>query len=189
MAKGEIDADATLNRHVSEIRRPSFVPATDRLVRPVDPARDHVIGPANAPITLVEYGSYACPHCRAANERITEVRGQLGDRLKYVFRHQPLVGNELAWRAAEIAESAANDELFWDAHVTLMSRSATLTEDDLRAVAERLDLTRVNADVAQMTAERARRRVQADVEDAKASGVRFTPTFFINGRRYDGPWD
>lgn len=171
MAKGLIDA------------------ATDRLVRPVDPARDHVIGPANAPITLVEYGSYACPHCRAANERITEVRGQLGDRLKYVFRHQPLVGNDLAWRAAELAESAASDELFWDAHVTLMSRSATLTEDDLRAVAERLDLTRANAGVARMTAERARRRVQTDVEDAKASGVRFTPTFFINGRRYDGPWD
>jgi NhaA family Na+:H+ antiporter len=89
----------------------------------------------------------------------------------------------MAWRAAEIAESAANDELFWDAHVTLMSRSETLTEDDLRAVAERLDLTRVNANMGQMMAERARRRVQADVEDARASGVRFTPTFFITRHR------
>jgi NhaA family Na+:H+ antiporter len=76
-----------------------------------------------------------------------------------------------------------------NAHVTLMSRSETLTEDDLHAVAERLDLPRVNANVAQMIGERARRRVQADVDDARASGVRFTPTFFINGRRYDGPWD
>jgi len=62
MAKGLIDADATLNRHVTEIRQPSFIPSTDRLVRPVDAARDHVIGPGNAPITLVEYGSYACLH-------------------------------------------------------------------------------------------------------------------------------
>ena len=175
--------------HVTEIRQSSSIPTTDRLVRPVDAARDHVIGPGNAPITLVEYGSYACQHCRAANERITEVRGQLGDRLKYVFRHQPLVGNEMAWRAAELAESATNDEQFWHAHVTLMSRSETLTEDDLRAVAERLDLTRLDANVARMIAERARGRVQADVESARASGVRFTPTFFINGRRYDGPWD
>jgi hypothetical protein len=95
----------------------------------------------------------------------------------------------MAWRAAELAESATNDEQFWHAHVTLMSRSETLREDDLRAVAERLDLTRLDANAARMIAERARRRVQADVESARASGVRFTPTVFINGRRYDGPWD
>jgi NhaA family Na+:H+ antiporter len=73
--------------------------------------------------------------------------------------------------------------------VTLMSRSETLTEDDLHAVAERLHLPPVNTNVAQTIGERARRRVQADVDDARASGVRFTPTFFINGRRYDGSWD
>jgi NhaA family Na+:H+ antiporter len=84
----------------------------------------------------------------------------------------------MAWRAAELAESATNDDEFWHAHVTLMSRSETLTEDDLRAGAERLDLTRLDANAARMIAERARRRVQADVESARASGVRFTPTFF-----------
>src|SRR5512147_818308 len=97
--------------------------ANNRLARPVDDVLDHILGPQNAPITLVEYGSYACPHCRAANERITEVRNQLGDRLRYVFRHRPLIGSELARPAAELAESAPNPALFWDAHVALMTRS------------------------------------------------------------------
>src|SRR5512143_2272866 len=171
---------------------PTPVPApaaTSRLARPVDDAVDHVLGPRDAPITLVEYGSYACPHCRAANARITEVRNQLGDRLRYVFRHRPLVGAELARPAAELAESAASHEQFWEAHVTLMTRSHTLTEDDLRAVADTLGLARLAPDAATEVAARARRRVDLDVDSALASGVRFTPTFFINGRRYDGPWD
>ena len=63
---------------------------TNRLDRPVDRAYDHVLGPADAPITLVEYGSYACPYCRAANEQIAGVRDEFGDRLRYVFRHRPL---------------------------------------------------------------------------------------------------
>src|SRR5574340_1531177 len=108
---------------------PSRAAPTSRLDRPVDNVLDHILGPQNAPITLVEYGSYACPHCRAANERITEVRNQLGDRLRYVFRHRPLIGNDIARPAAELAESAANHEQFWDAHVTLMTRSNTLTEE------------------------------------------------------------
>ena len=77
--------------------------ATSRwLDRPVDEARDHILGPANAPITLVEYGSYACPYCRAANERIAHVRDQFGDRLRYVFRHRPLTGSDIARRSAEL---------------------------------------------------------------------------------------
>ena len=172
---------------VTEIPAPAA--ATNRLDRPVDSVRDHILGPNNASITLVEYGSYACPHCRAANERITEVRGQIGDRLRYVFRHRPLIGSDIARPAAELAESAATHEQFWDAHVTLMTRSNTLTGDDLRAVAESLGLTRLDADAARATAERARKRVALDIDSARASGVRFTPTFFINGRRYDGPWD
>ncbi len=163
--------------------------ATDRLDRPVDDVQDHVLGPKNAPITLVEYGSYACPHCRAANERITQVRDQLGDRLRYVFRHKPLTGSDIARPAAELAESATGHEQFWDAHVALMTRSDILTADDLRAVAEQLGLTQMDAETSRVTAERARQRVDLDIESARASGVRFTPTFFINGRRYDGPWD
>ncbi len=160
-----------------------------RLDRPVDDELDHVLGPKHAPITLVEYGSYACPHCRAANERITEVRGQLGDRLRYVFRHKPLSGSDIARPAAELAESAPTHEQFWDAHVALMTRSDSLSEDDLRAVANTLGLPGLDAGTSRAVAERARQRVDLDIDSARASGVRFTPTFFINGRRYDGPWD
>ena len=77
-----------------------------RLARPVDEAYDHVLGAADARITLVEYGSYACPHCRAANDRIAEVRDQFGDRLRYVFRHRPIPGSDIARRAAELVERA-----------------------------------------------------------------------------------
>jgi hypothetical protein len=89
----------------------SDVTLGNRLDRPVDDKSDHVLGPPDAPITLVEYGSYACPYCRAANERIAEVRDQFGDRMRYVFRHRPLVGVELAdappsWSSAPLIRSA-----------------------------------------------------------------------------------
>lgn len=171
------------------IETPSLAATTNRLDRPVDNVSDHVLGPANAPITLVEYGSYDCPHCRAANERITEVRSQLGDRLRYVFRQRPLIGSDIARPAAELAESAANHALFWDAHVALMTRSNKLTTGDLNAVGEMLGLAQMDAELALATRERARQRVEHDIESARASGVQFTPTFFINGRRYDGAWD
>lgn len=144
-----------------------------------------MVGASDAPITLLEYGSYDCPHCRAANARISEVRGQLGDRVRYAFRHRPIRDSDIARRAAELVERAATSEQFWEAHVTLMTRSATLTEDDLRAVATLLDAGEGEPAAAQA----AKTRVDADVASSHASGVRYTPTFFINGLRYDGPWD
>src|SRR5688572_3701249 len=160
-----------------------------RLDRPVDDANDHTLGPANASVTLVEYGSYACPHCRAANERIAELRNQFGDRLRYVFRHRPIPGNELAQRSAELAERATQAGRFWDAHMALMTRSEALTEDDLKVVENDLDLPPVASGGATEEWERARARVEADTASARASGVLFTPTFFINGRQYEGVWD
>jgi NhaA family Na+:H+ antiporter len=163
------------------------------LDRPVD-ATDHVLGQASAEITLVEYGSYACPYCRAANERIAEIRDQFGERLRYVFRHKPLTGSDIARRAAALAERSRDPEQFWSAHVTLMTRSGSLTEDDLVAVAKNLGVELADADVdagsdpaATAAAAAARARVDADERSAKASGVMITPTFFINSRRYDGP--
>lgn len=164
------------------------VDSTNRLDRPVDDGYDHVLGPDDAEITLVEYGSYACPHCRAANERIAQVRDELGDRLRYVFRQRPMTGSDIALRAARLAECAGPDK-FWQAHVALMTRSAELTEDDLRAVREELGLDHATPEAEEAEQQRAVARVQADIDSAIASGVRFTPTFFINGRRYDGPWD
>ena len=154
------------------------------LDRAVDPRRDHILGSESAGITLVEYGSYACPYCRAANEHIVEARGALGDRLRYVFRHKPLTGSDIARRAAELAELAPDNDAFWRAHETLMTRSAVLTEEDLAVVAAELALTDGKAARAA-----ARARVKADERSAKASGVLVTPTFYMNGRRYDGPWD
>jgi NhaA family Na+:H+ antiporter len=155
------------------------------LDRPVDAVRDHSLGPASAELTLVEYGSYACSHCRAANERIAEVRDRFGDRMCYVFRHRPLTGSDLARRAAALAERADAKGQFWDAHIELMTRSETLTEDDLRAVADDFGLTQDTEGVLRD----AKARVDADERSARDSGVQFTPTFFINARRYDGPWD
>ena len=163
-------------------------PLSNRLDRPVDQATDHFLGPVEAPITLVEYGSYACPHCRAANERIAEVRDQFGDRLRYVFRHRPLTGSELARRAAELVEQGDPDR-FWEAHIALMTRSHDLTEEDLTVVATDLGMNDLAAVEVEEAVSRARARVEADEQSARSSGVLFTPTFFINSRRYDGPWD
>ena len=107
-----------------------------RLDRPVDHETDHVLGAADAEIMLVEYGSYACPHCRAANERIAQARDQLGNRVRYAFRHRPLRDNSLAFRAAELAELAHTPRAFSSAHIKLMTRSVPLTVDDLGCVDE-----------------------------------------------------
>src|SRR6478752_4598961 len=160
-----------------------------RLDRPVDHETDHVLGPTDAEITLVEYGSYACPHCRAANERIAQARDQLGDRVCYAFRHRPLADNSISFRAAGLAEHAQTPEAFWSAHIKLMTRSMQLTEDDLVAVAADFG---VNADFGLGDSDavrHARAKVEADIASSRASGVTFTPTFYINRRRYDGPWD
>lgn len=156
----------------------------NRLDRPVQPGRDHMLGRPDAGIELVEYGSYACPYCRAANEHIAEAREALGERLAYVFRHRPLTGSDIARRAAVLVERAPDAESFWRAHLTLMTRSPSLTEDDLRAVSAELGLADDPADEAA-----ARERVVQDEHSARASGVMVTPTFFIGGRRYDGAWD
>jgi Na+:H+ antiporter, NhaA family len=153
----------------------------NRLDRPVDDKSDHILGPADAAITLVEYGSYACPYCRAANERIAEVRDQFGDRMRYVFRHRPLVGVDLARRAAELVERAENPKRFWDAHIKLMTRSETLTEDDLIAVARDLGVSPHSGPPDDPAVIRAKARVGADEASAGASGAIITPTFFING--------
>src|SRR5688500_7114326 len=158
------------------------------LDRAVD-ATDHVLGPADARATLVEYGSYACPRCRTANAEIGTLRDRFSERLRYVFRQRPLENNELARRAAELAECARDEEEFWRVHVLLMSRSATLTSEDLRAVEREMQLDDVDTEAEQARRKAAAARVDQDTRSAYASGVTFIPTFFINGRRYDGAWD
>ena len=161
----------------------------NRLDRPVDETDDHVLGPPDSEITLVEYGSYADPASRAAHERIAEIRNRFGGRVRYVFRHRPLPGNDVARQAAELVESFTDPAQFWNLHVALMTRSDQLTSEDLQTIAADLSLGKNRASPSEETLAQARPRVDADVESASASGVIITPTFFINGRRYDGPWD
>jgi NhaA family Na+:H+ antiporter len=155
----------------------------------VHETRDHILGPADASITLVEYGSYACPNCRAANEAIADIRDRFGDDLRYVFRHRPVPDSDLARRAAELVERATDPERFWDAHVKLMTRSASLTEADLQVVAADLGVGKPGREEVLVPEREAAVRVDADIDSARASGVVITPTFFINERRYLGPWD
>lgn len=114
------------------------------------------------------------------------MRASLGDRLRYVFRHLPIADGELARPAAELVESESigGGGKLGEAHAFLMTRSEVLTADDLRAVQVRFGAVPPGAE-----AEQAAGRVARDVASARDSGVRFTPTFFINGYRYDGPWD
>jgi Na+:H+ antiporter, NhaA family len=89
---------------------------------PVDPRRDHVLGPLDAELTLVEYGSYACPYCHEAHEVVAALRDRFGDRLRYVFRHLPIRASDEAVPTAEFAEYAGELGRFWPAHDALMRR-------------------------------------------------------------------
>jgi NhaA family Na+:H+ antiporter len=162
-------------------------PLPVRLDPPVDPARDHVLGEPGADLTLVEYGSYACPHCHAAHEVIAELRDRMGARLRYVFRQRPIRA-EAARPAAELAEAAglAGDR-FWEAHDLLMRRGPSFAPGELDAIARELGLPPRDGGAGPW--EGAAARVREDVESARRSGVHLTPTFFIGGRRYEGPWD
>ena len=160
----------------------------DPLSPPVDLARDHVLGPPDAEITLVEFGSYACPRCHVVHEIIEELRSRFGDRMRYVFRHLPIAGSDAAVPAAELAEYAAESNgRFWEVHEALMERGPVFADGDFEQIAIASGLSHDLGDAPTLAAAQA--RVRADVESARNSGVRVTPTFFINGRRYTGTWD
>ncbi len=160
-----------------------------RLDRPVDARRDHVLGNVDAELTLVEYGSYTCRYCHAAHEIISALRDRFGDRMRYVFRHRPDTDSEDARRAAELAEYAAGTTgEFWPVHDALMKRGPVFAPDDFAAIAREFDLPPAEAGRTP-AAHDAQRRVEEDIASARGSGVLVTPTFFINGRRYEGAWD
>ncbi|WP_406695119.1 Na+/H+ antiporter NhaA [Singulisphaera sp. Ch08] len=151
--------------------------------------RDHVLGPADAELTLVEYGSYACPRCHAVHEVIEGLRSRFGDQMRYVFRHLPVAESVDATRASELAEYAAQKTgRFWEVHEALMERGPAFAESDFGRIARDFDLSPGDAPHEPAFAA-AQARVREDTEGARRSGVRATPTFFINGRRYTGAWD
>src|SRR3954469_11483469 len=104
---------------------------------PVDVGRDHVLGPPDAEMTLVEYGSYACANCHAVHEVVEGLRSRFGERMRYVFRHLRVGGSNEATRAAELAEySAQTSGRFWEVHEALMEHGPALDESDFRQLLE-----------------------------------------------------
>jgi protein-disulfide isomerase len=176
----------------AQVRARQLAGTTDELAdmaEDVDPARDHIRGPDDAPVTLVEYGDYECPYCGQAEVVIRELLDSFGDDLRYVWRSVPL--NDVhphAQMAAEAAEAAAAQGAFWEMHDQLLDHQDQLTDLDLRRHAEAigLDVERFWHDLLS----RAHAvHVEEDVASADASGVAGTPTFFINGRRHQGAYD
>jgi protein-disulfide isomerase len=162
----------------------------DSLTPPLGP-EDHVTGPPDAPVTLVQYGDYQCPHCRLAYAVLHEVMSELGDAVRFAFRHFPITDSHpYAMQAAETAESVAalgGAIAFWEMHAILFENQDALQIDDLLgyAAAIGVDPEDVADDLSRGTR---RKRVRADFDSGLCSGVTGTPTFFINGRRFHGDW-
>jgi protein-disulfide isomerase len=159
-----------------------------RLAVPIS-ARDHVLGPELARVTLVEYGDYECPYCREANGVLKLVLRVVGDQMRFAYRHFPLTQiHSHAHQAAEAAEAAAAQGHFWEMHHLLFEHQDRLGVRDLLRYAAGLEL-----DVARVANELAERthapRVREDSASGIRSGVNGTPTLFINGVRHNGGYD
>lgn len=151
--------------------------------------QDHALGPEDAPVTLVEYGDLECPYCRQVNPVILELRQRLGGRVRYVFRHFPIrTSHAHAQLAAEATEAAGAQGKFWEMHEFLLEHQEALDLSHLLDYAAQLelDLDRFKQDLEEHVFAG---RVKDDFHSGVRSGVNGTPSFFINGTRYDGAWD
>jgi len=154
----------------------------------VDPDRDHIRGPAQAPVTLLEYGDLECPYCGQAEPTIRTLLADRGD-LRYVWRHLPLRDvHPAAEQAAEASEAAGNQGKFWEMHDLLLAHQSSLRLPDLKGYASELDLD-PDRFADDMRRHAGAGRIAEDVDSADLSGVSGTPTFFINGRRHNGAYD
>ena len=159
------------------------------LTLPVTEDRDHIQGPTEAAVTLVEYGDYECPYCGAAYPIIKEVQSRMGERLRFVFRNFPITtSHPHAEQAAETAEAAAAQGRFWQMHDLLYENQRRLRDPDLRDYAERLalDVERFDKELADHVHAA---RVREDFMSGVRSGVNGTPTFYINGTRHDDSYE
>lgn len=150
---------------------------------------DHIQGEENAPITLVEYGDYQCPHCGAAYPIVKRVQKHFGKRLCFVFRNFPLVeAHPMAQSAAETAEFAAAHGKFWEMHDAIFENQASLSVEFLPELAEGMSLSG-EALVRSLRGREYAEKVRSDFMGGVRSGVNGTPTFFINGYRHDAAFD
>ncbi|MBV9059240.1 MAG: Na+/H+ antiporter NhaA [Pseudonocardiales bacterium] len=158
------------------------------LVEPVDPERDHIRGPDEALVTMVEYGDFECPYCGQAEPVVRELLAQYGE-VRYVWRHLPLTDvHPRATLAAEASEAAASQDKFWPMHDVLLERQQDLRPADLIRYAGELglDVERFREELLDHTHAP---RIAEAIESASLSGVSGTPTFFINGQRHYGAYD
>ena len=159
------------------------------LATDVDPDEDHIRGPADAPVTLVEYGDFECPYCGRAEPILRELLSERGADIRFVFRHLPLSDvHDHAQLAAEAAEAAGAQGRFWEMHDLLFDHQDALTARDLMGYANELGLD-LDAFHADLKRHEHAARVARDIESAELSGVAGTPTFFINGQRHHGAYD
>jgi protein-disulfide isomerase len=150
---------------------------------------DHVRGPAEAPITLVEYGDYECPHCAAAAPIVDQLQSSFDRQMRYVFRHFPLTEvHPHAEIAAESAEFAGAAGVFWEMHEALFRQQSRLSLAVILLIGEELGLSSQAMRNALETGQY-RDKVRSDISGGIHSGVNGTPTFFINGVRHDGAYD
>jgi protein-disulfide isomerase len=165
------------------------IDATSTLTPPVSD-RDHVQGSAHAKVTLVEYGDYECPYCGSAHPIVKQLQDEMGTQMRFVFRNFPLSqAHPYAQHAAIAAEVAGlhGEDEFWQMHDLLYEHQDALEDDDLVGYAESIGVP--GAEVIEAFAGgEAAERVRADFRSGVRSGVNGTPTFFVNGERYDGSW-
>ena len=149
---------------------------------------DHSLGPDKAPALLVESGDFQCPHCRAAFPIVKKLQKALGDNLRFVFRNFPLAEvHPDATRAAQFAEAAGLQGKFWEMHDIIFENQENIDEDSLLGYAQKLGLD-MKALKHALDDPKTAEKVEKDFEGGVRSGVNGTPTFFINGFRYDGDW-
>ena len=159
------------------------------LTMPVDDDRDHIQGPPDADMTLVEYGDYECPFCGEAYPIVKEIQQRMGDRLRFVFRNFPIpTSHPHAEHAAEAAEGAGSQGRFWEMHDRLYENQDRETDADLRDHADRigLDLEVFDKEMAEHVHAD---RVHEDFMSGVRSGVNGTPTFYVNGVRHDDSYE
>lgn len=149
---------------------------------------DHVAGPKDAPVTLVEFGDYECPYCGMAHPVVKRAQQTLGNQLRFVFRNFPLAeAHPHARLAAQAAEAAASQGKFWEMHDTLFEHQDALEADDIVGYAKEIGLD-VARFLEELQAGAYAKRVRDDFRHGVRSGVNGTPTFFVNGFRYEGSW-
>ena len=151
------------------------------LTPPVDAERDHLRGHREAPVTLVEYGDFQCPHCGNAYPVVDQLLARFGNQLRFVFRHMPLSDlHPRAEAAAEAAEAAGAQGRFWEMHDRLFTHQGQLRDDDLRGHAETIGLDAERFE-RELRERRYAGRVAEDYRSGARSGIPSTPRFFVNG--------